>query len=312
MSDSEYFSPYRSDGKLVCPSSPLPPFPPFPTLSSTLTNTPSPQYGFVCIVTSALSPLGVSIITELATHGASTIYACSPSSVPLSSFEVLKTSLSSTHPQTTIIPYPLQSSEPDTLALLDEILNSYGRLDIWICISPTPSLSFSSTTLKVSDTGPQELQTLFEEISISPFWALKYGPTAMSKTCERGNYPNAAPKDISYGSIIIVGSLAGVSANGSWGTAYTMASHAVLGLVKSGVLVLKGTNNVRINAVSVGKIDEGEMDGKVKENLVEKERKGNAERPGLPVEVARVVGFLASGFSSYITGANLVVDGGVS
>lgn len=91
-----------------------------------------------------------------------------------------------------------------------------------------------------------------------------------------------------------------------------MASHAVLGLVKSGVLVLKGTNNVRINAVSVGKIDEGEMDGKVKENLVEKERKGNAERPGLPVEVARVVGFLASGFSSYITGANLVVDGGVS
>jgi NAD(P)-dependent dehydrogenase (short-subunit alcohol dehydrogenase family) len=34
------------------------------------------------------------------------------------------------------------------------------------------------------------------------------------------------------------------------------------------------------------------------------------ERAGLPQEVGRVAGFLASGFGSYITGANLVVDGG--
>ena len=36
------------------------------------------------------------------------------------------------------------------------------------------------------------------------------------------------------------------------------------------------------------------------------------ERAGLPTEVARVAGFLASGFSSYITGSNMVVDGGAS
>lgn len=36
------------------------------------------------------------------------------------------------------------------------------------------------------------------------------------------------------------------------------------------------------------------------------------ERAGNPQEVARVAGFLASGFSSYVNGANLVVDGGAS
>lgn len=36
------------------------------------------------------------------------------------------------------------------------------------------------------------------------------------------------------------------------------------------------------------------------------------ERAGNPTEVARVAGFLASGFSSYMTGSNMVVDGGAS
>jgi NAD(P)-dependent dehydrogenase (short-subunit alcohol dehydrogenase family) len=36
------------------------------------------------------------------------------------------------------------------------------------------------------------------------------------------------------------------------------------------------------------------------------------ERAGLPTEVGRVAGFLASGFSSYITGANMIVDGGAT
>jgi len=34
------------------------------------------------------------------------------------------------------------------------------------------------------------------------------------------------------------------------------------------------------------------------------------ERTGEPEEVAKVVGFLASGFSSYVQGANIIVDGG--
>lgn len=127
-----------------------------------------------------------------------------------------------------------------------------------------------------------------------------------------------------------------------------MTSHAALGVVRAGVAVLKGTafpafphsaatpplthppphktgTGVRINCISPGQIDVGvdltgfDMRGMTSQlppaNLQSKElQKQNIglERAGVPSEVARVAGFLASGFSSYVTGANLVVDGGAS
>ncbi|KAL9618367.1 MAG: hypothetical protein Q9204_008411 [Flavoplaca sp. TL-2023a] len=103
-----------------------------------------------------------------------------------------------------------------------------------------------------------------------------------------------------------------------------MSSHAALGVVRSGVAVLKGSG-VRINCISPGQIDIGvdlnnfDMRGMTSQlppaSMQSKESQKSTiglERAGLPTEVARVAGFLASGFSSYITGANLVVDGGAS
>ncbi|KAL8660416.1 MAG: hypothetical protein Q9202_006581 [Teloschistes flavicans] len=163
-----------------------------------------------------------------------------------------------------------------TLGLIDDILNAWGRLDVWVCSSGLlgpPS---------ITNTTPADLQKCFEANTYAPFFALKYAPPAMGKLCEKRNYPNAESKTVT------------------------------------------GTG-VRINCISPGQIDVGvdlnnfDMRGMTAQlppsSLQSKEaHKANTslERAGLPTEVARVAGFLASGFSSYITGANLVVDGGAS
>ena len=212
-----------------------------------------------------------------------------------------------------MIDYPYStSSEHDTLVLIDEALNAYGRIDVWVTSSGLLGPA------SIDATTPQDLQKCFEANSLAPFFALKYAPHAMEKTTKKGSYPNAAPKDQKYGSIIVISSTAS-QYGGCWGPCFTMSSHAALGVVRAGVATLKGTG-VRINCISPGQIDMGvslqglDMKGMSAQlppaQLQSPEVQKNAiglERAGIPAEVGRVAGFLASGFSSYITGANLVV-----
>ncbi|KAK3328899.1 hypothetical protein B0H66DRAFT_596508 [Apodospora peruviana] len=282
------FSPYRQDGKL---------------------------HGFVCVVAGASQPVGQAIIEELAAHGAASIYATD------SSLTNLISSLSSAHPNTKIIPYPFNvAKEDETLSLIDEVLNAFGRLDVWVCSSGLlgpPS---------IHETTADDLTKVFEAHSLAPFFALKHAPAAMGKLLtEKQTYPNAAPKTQQYGSIIVISSVASTY-GGCWGPAYTMSAHAALGVVRAGVAVLKGSrSNVRINCISPGQLDVGvdlhgmDMRGMTAQfpparmqERQEQEKIIGLERAGRPQEVARVAGFLASGFSSYVTGANLVVDGGAS
>jgi NAD(P)-dependent dehydrogenase (short-subunit alcohol dehydrogenase family) len=161
-----------------------------------------------------------------------TVPACDRGST--SDYSDLISSLASTSPNTKIIGYPFNvAKEDETLTLIDDVLNSWGRLDVWVCSSGLlgPS-SLEATT-------PADLLKCFEVNSMAPFFALKYAPPAMAKTTPKMAYPNASPKDMKYGSIIVVSSVA-QGYGGCWGPAYTMSSHAALGAVRSGVAVLKG------------------------------------------------------------------------
>ena len=65
-------------------------------------------------------------------HGAACIYTCTSNS----SSSGIAAHVSKTYPNTKVIDYPYSvSSEQDTLTLIDEALNAWGRLDVWVCSS---------------------------------------------------------------------------------------------------------------------------------------------------------------------------------
>jgi 3alpha(or 20beta)-hydroxysteroid dehydrogenase len=97
--------------------------------------------------------------------------------------------------------------------------------------------------------------------------------------------------------------------------AYAAAGYGIRGITRAAAIEM-GDASIRVNSVQPGLIriagcnDEqrsGEGFG-----LIPLHREGHADRAGQPLDVANVVLFLASDESSYITGTEFVVDGGLS
>ena len=113
------------------------------------------------------------------------------------------------------------------------------------------------------------------------------------------------------GSIVNISSIYGMT--GAIGqTPYATAKGAILQMTRS-MAADYGGYGVRVNAVSPGFI-ETPMTSFLQNNERRDEliRMHLLRRPGAPEEVARVIRFLLSDDASYVTGANLPVDGGFS
>ncbi len=78
------------------------------------------------------------------------------------------------------------------------------------------------------------------------------------------------------------------------------------GLTQIAAAELAG-DGIRVNAVFPGPIDTPMLDDTARQRLIERSYSG---RLGQPMEVADAVAFLVSEHASFITGAELVVDGG--
>ena len=114
------------------------------------------------------------------------------------------------------------------------------------------------------------------------------------------------------GSIIVTSSGAGLQGGPNMGT-YCATKFGVIGLVKCGAADLAG-DNIRINAICPGVIDTPIL-GPIHNNADMLALMGTAHpigRVGQPSEVGQLVAFLASDDSSFITGAAIPVDGGIT
>lgn len=119
-------------------------------------------------------------------------------------------------------------------------------------------------------------------------------------------------REAGSGSIINIGSLASIIAAGGFNP-YTASKGAIEALTRSAALEL-GPDNIRVNSVHPGGIDT-QM---TRDTYTTKEAKQAIEnavpvkRLGQPEEVAKLVLFLASDDSSYVTGTEQIIDGGIS
>ena len=110
------------------------------------------------------------------------------------------------------------------------------------------------------------------------------------------------------GSIINMASVSGV-VNSQGDIAYGSSKAAGIFATKTMALEL-GPYGIRVNSVSPGFIATDMWKDRRSEVYDKVLRETPLGRQGTPEEVAKVVLFLASDMSSYITGQNIVVDGG--
>jgi len=117
------------------------------------------------------------------------------------------------------------------------------------------------------------------------------------------------------GAIVIVGSVQSMSAIAN-SAAYVTSKHALLGLTRSMALDY-ATRGIRVNCVCPGSVDTPMLhwaaslspdSQKVLDNCARQHALG---RIATPEEVANAIAFLASDMASFITGAALLVDGGM-
>jgi NAD(P)-dependent dehydrogenase (short-subunit alcohol dehydrogenase family) len=180
------------------------------------------------------------------------------------------------------------TSEPEWVALIAKTLASYGRIDILV-----NNAGISGSSVGDPD-GLEGWQRVIAVNQTSVFLGTKLAAEQMAKT--------------GGGSIVNISSIMGFVGGPSGHPAYSASQGAVRIYTKSAA-VRYGPLGVRVNSVHPGYMPPM-LNATNANERGEKIAATPLRRLGEPIEVAYGVLFLASDEASFVTGTELVIDGG--
>lgn len=243
-------------------------------------NTPFSLDGKSILVTGASSGIGRAIAIECAAMGAK-IYITARNEARLN--ETLSMMNTEGH-ASVIADLTSQADRDNLLALLPEldgIVHCAGMVD------PVPFQFMTEDRLK----------SIFELNFFSPMLFTK---ELLKKKKIKNN-----------GSIVYISSIAGLLCSSPGGSMYAGTKAAINGMVK-GIALDLAPKGIRVNTVCPGMIDTDifSESGLSKEQLEEDIKRYPLKRHGKPEEVAYATIYLLSDATRWMTGSNLILDGG--
>jgi len=246
--------------------------------------------GKVAIVTGSSRGIGRAIAERLAEHGAKVVVS---SRKPEPCKEVAD-AINKAHGKGTAIVVPANISSKDELKnLVAETNKQLGKVDVLVC-----NAASNPYYGPLADIQDDQFRKIFDNNVMSNLWLVQLvAPQMMQR------------KD---GSIIIVSSIGGLRGSPVIG-AYCVSKAADFQLARN-LAVEYGPHNVRVNCIAPGliKTDFARALWEDPERLKTREETTPLRRIGRPDEIAGAAVFLASAAGSFVTGQNIVIDGGVT